>query len=425
MKQSKQKIANEVIATKKRSLCTGKSYTKVQKQTKSVEMVAQKADLSDFLPDLEEFIINPQKTEKIVTQNGTEFIIPKGSFDTDLPVKISLRVYEDQKDAYTQQLTTMTTSGALLESAGMFYIEAQSPKGKIDLAPNAELVMNMPKSVDGEMDIYYGDVDEKGDVYWDLDENSKVMAPIPVLVAGRYTYIARQYFVDNLKMAKADLLALEGKEWTANITLDRLGNMIGWDNIAGDSITDEASRYFVDFMQEHNFYKGKENWKLPVEFTFTSMTRSALDTLKAIEIYDETMQEAWQNFEPSTADRRKSFVIGGLGFINVDKSIQLPDVKQRVDVLVKKEGNADLKLMFTDKNSVVAPSAYSEEYIIFKDVPVKSKVRLVGSCRKGLQMYYGIKEQTITKKNNTVEVEFKPCTRDDFSDIIGEFLVQN
>jgi hypothetical protein len=39
-------------------------------------------------------------------------------------------------------------------------------------------------------------------------------------------------------------------------------------------------------------------------------------------------------------------------------------------------------------------------------------------------MYYGIKEQTITKENNIVELDFMPCTRDEFSSKIGEFLAK-
>lgn len=412
------KKEEQPIAKTQRSLCTGK--TGVLNSEK--ELIAQKADLSDFRPDLEQFVINPNKTEKIKTQNGTELIIPKGSFDTDLAVKISIRVYEDQKDAYTQQLTTITTDGSLLESAGMFHIAARTPKGEIDLATNAELILKTAESVRGDMDIYYGETDERGDVYWDLDENSKILAPIPVLIAGRFTYIARQYFIDNLRMSKTDLLALLNKEWTASITLDRSGNMIGWNNVEGDSIHNKASQYFIDFMKVHNFYKDPANWQLSPSFTFTAMSKGALDTLKAVEEYDEMMQNVWDDFEPSTADRRKSFAIGGLGYINIDREIQLPDFKQRTDVLVKKEGNADMKLMFTDKNSVVAASAYSEDYIIFRDVPLKSKVRLVGSCTKGTQMYYGVEEQTITKENNKVELAFQPCTKDEFLTKITNFL---
>ncbi|MCO4820722.1 MAG: hypothetical protein KC469_01550 [Flavobacteriaceae bacterium] len=409
-----------IIETDQRSLCTKKA--RVASSEKA--LFAEKADLSAYLPELEEFVINPNETERITTINGTELIIPKGSFDTDLPVKISMRVYEDQKDAYVQQLTTMTTNGGLLESAGMFHIEASTDQGIIDLAPNSELILKMPDFVDGEMEMYYGVADERDDIYWVLDENSKEMAPIAVLTAGRFSKIARTYFIDELHLPKNDMIQLLGKEWTVSLTLDREGNMIGWDNILGDSLKARASQYFVNFMKNHNFYKRKENCQLSPTFTFQSMTRGALDTLESQEAYDEIMLDVWNEFDKSTSDKRKFFTLGGLGFLNIDKKIQLPDIKERTHVLVKREGNANLNLMFVDKNTVVTPSAYTEDYIVFKDVPLKTRLRLIGSCVKGTQMYYGMKEHSVIRGENKLELEFKACTKDEFSSKITGFLAK-
>lgn len=150
----------QIIITDKKTasvLLPGQSKTKTtdfnlqgqETQKIDIETVkAQKINFDAFKPEIQQFSIDPKTESVLKTATGTKFIIPAYSFSGKEPVQINIREYFGKTAAYTQGLTTLTTAGEILESAGMFHVEAFSAGKKIDLRPGAEIILETAQKVD-------------------------------------------------------------------------------------------------------------------------------------------------------------------------------------------------------------------------------------------------------------------------------------
>lgn len=110
------------------------------------------------------FNINPTKENRIVGIRGGSFTIPAGAFDGTESVVIELKEVYAPIEILAAGLTT-ESNGELLESGGMFYINAKRD-GKV-LELKKEIKGSIPADyINDSMKLFTGEVEENENVNW-------------------------------------------------------------------------------------------------------------------------------------------------------------------------------------------------------------------------------------------------------------------
>jgi mono/diheme cytochrome c family protein len=117
------------------------------------------------------FQINPKKDTIIETNSGIIFQIKANNFlnkfgevpegTIDLEVKEAMTA----SDIIKAGLST-TSNGELLETGGMFYINARSGKEVLDIDQSKPLKVNVPSATDKQMSLFEGQRLENADINW-------------------------------------------------------------------------------------------------------------------------------------------------------------------------------------------------------------------------------------------------------------------
>lgn len=130
------------------------------------------------------FTINASKESKITGAEKTTLTFPPNAFvstKTGKPISgnitVKLTEYYQLSDMVLANLST-TTNGKLLETGGMFYVEATSGDELLELQKGKSYSIEFPeKSNKPGMEIYNGQRDQNGNINWTLDNNSEKQEP--------------------------------------------------------------------------------------------------------------------------------------------------------------------------------------------------------------------------------------------------------
>lgn len=117
-------------------------------------------------------MIDPKADTTLITPNGLVLDIPKGAFvDGDgrtitTPVRVTMQEAINGLDIMKAGLSTMA-GDTLLETGGMFYLDAQVNGERVGIDPNKPLTVMVPSdNADQRMMLYEGVMTEEGAVDW-------------------------------------------------------------------------------------------------------------------------------------------------------------------------------------------------------------------------------------------------------------------
>jgi hypothetical protein len=141
-------------------------------------------------PESQNFEINAASDTLISGKNGTLVFIPKNSFinstDETITGKVEIELLEvlSAKDFIKANLQTVS-NGQVLQSQGMFFINAKSNGQPIYLASNKKLQIELPKidrfQEPSDIKIFAGIYDTSGHINW--SETGKIdnkLIPLPL-----------------------------------------------------------------------------------------------------------------------------------------------------------------------------------------------------------------------------------------------------
>lgn len=140
-------------------------YNETQKQVVFPENDSLSAEANHYL-EQEIFTVSTQHDTLIETRDGLVLYIPESAFHTnaesvDLLVQTALRV----EDILVSGLSTVTAQGEMLETGGMFYVDAYVNNQRVDLkkAITASIPTNEIKA---GMQLYDGEKNANGEIVW-------------------------------------------------------------------------------------------------------------------------------------------------------------------------------------------------------------------------------------------------------------------
>jgi len=160
------------------------------------DQVEQLLTLSDTtgtgLPALV-MMIDPKADTTMITPNGLVLDIPKGAFIDEAghaitkPVRVTLLEAIDGVDIMKAGLSTMS-GDTLLETGGMFYIDAQVDGKRVGIDPTRPLTVMVPsEQVDPRMMLYEGVVTEEGVVDWGNPQPlARTLVPVDITTLNFY-----------------------------------------------------------------------------------------------------------------------------------------------------------------------------------------------------------------------------------------------
>lgn len=113
------------------------------------------------------FTIDPDKDTVIETSGGIIFAIPAGAFlDAKDPMTIEVREALTSFDVMKAGLST-TSNGALLETGGMFYLNARNGETSLKLNPDKPVCANVPTDeIRPGMQLFDGERQADGSINW-------------------------------------------------------------------------------------------------------------------------------------------------------------------------------------------------------------------------------------------------------------------
>lgn len=146
-------------------------------------------------PAIQKYSIEPTKTQKVASTNGTEVLIPANSFidgfGNVVTGNVVIEIIEavELTDFLTCNLQTLS-NGKVLESAGMLFIDAKSNGQSLRLAEGQKISVSMPMmKAEPGFQMFTGTKDEQGNINWNIDQNAKqdylITFPADVLYGHR------------------------------------------------------------------------------------------------------------------------------------------------------------------------------------------------------------------------------------------------
>jgi len=161
--------------------------------TKEEKTKCQVGDINNL--SLQEYIIDNSNDTLLVTDNGSVFVIEKGTFGNLNSVRISVREAFKPSEIMAAGLST-TSGNATLETAGMFHFE--STYNNVLIEPQKPILVNVSmKKYDPEMKIFKGKVTESGKVDW-IDPRDIEQSVVCVDIESLNFYPAD--YIDSLKL---------------------------------------------------------------------------------------------------------------------------------------------------------------------------------------------------------------------------------
>lgn len=138
-------------------------------------------------------IIDPKRDTTLATPGGIVLDIPRGAFTDSLgdvidsPVRVTLLEALNALDIMKAGLSTMS-GGSLLETGGMFYLDAQSDGQPVQIDPTKPLTAMVPGTDgQGDMQLYAGVKTKDGSIDWrDPKPLKKSLVPVDITMLNFY-----------------------------------------------------------------------------------------------------------------------------------------------------------------------------------------------------------------------------------------------
>lgn len=366
------------------------------------------------------FNIYPSKENILKCEQGTKILIPSNAFQIPNgvnPDSITLDVKEfyNSGSMITENLST-SSDNRILETGGMLHIDAKYKNERLTLNKGKTITISIPTdSKKPNMMLFKGTRDSIGAIDWKLDKegskinNAKAQNKIKreyhyIASLGKWSYINKdgkeisldthpligsqftleEYIENEQFLSQSDLKKIydnKGDEIEIVFNINSSGDFykLRVINCTDKKIEKALIDYFgnfplLDIEKTGLDYAGYRDWAIGFR------TKYDIDKEK----YEREFNNKYSKYRQTAIDKMDLselntyiFSVSSLGWINCDRFWDYE--KEKIDFLIATENpeNADIKLIFTDINSILKGEYYNGQ-IIFRNVPLSENVKVVG-----------------------------------------------
>lgn len=386
--------------------------------------VVRSVDFSGYEPSEQVFLINNTLDSIITCTSGLKIYVPANCFSHEDNSKINgeiefrIREYYSVQELLAGNLSTQSDS-LILESAGMFLLSATNKGENLKLKEHSELIFQTPKAYNDSMKIYYGERDEKGTLNWKVDSVSRDPYPIMACKRGRFCEITRSFFERNYRFDKKEMLKCSGQSLDLVASFDGDGSLIGSSSCVKEEIpfkrmSCERFNYLASIFKDSIPRVFNNRWS--VDFAFRIIEyydyEAYLDTLASngnqlarAEINKKIDENINTIFKPETRlrkfrrNRQRNFYVSNLGYVNIDKTINIPSFQRNIQLAVTTKNNINRIIMSGEKRRVfidARQSSFNSSYF-FSFLPSNERVDVFYTYYKN-QKYYLLHKEIVTGK---------------------------
>jgi hypothetical protein len=419
--------------------------------------------------------IDNTKEQIIEGPEGTRLIFPQEIFvdqTGNIPagnIRIELQECYAYADMIKSKLST-ASDGKILETAGMIHIRAFSEGKELKIKEGMSYTIEFPKNGEKRDDfkLFYGEWKKDGNINWMLADTEAVeeTAPVSLVLEGAYVapsapiatpqtncfiQVHKSYLRTGTKIRKMDHYDWQlanGQTLNSWFISSFNPDMKMLNDFCGEGLFSEIS-FTVDKQGKFKDYYISKPSQRPYDLAIVEFLRTmpALDikTIMPVYTYDhkiilefgkrvETEQVAIAAMfktkhakeldkllvEASLAEL-DYFVLSAsqLGWINCDRFAEEEKTTNYV-VNVPDPSNSSVSMVFEDLNSVLKGSLEGGQ-IVFHDVPVGKKVRLIGISGGPGQPAMSLSMASTKQKSATLK-DFKPFTVNELEAVFAKAI---
>jgi hypothetical protein len=414
--------------------CSTEREKPVQSLTDVLTSLAPKASAFEMDPDAKTMLLKGEKgTVVYISRDAFQFAdgtVPTGTINIELKECYSLT------DMIGQNMST-TSGDRILETGGMVYFQATSDGKQLSLKDKKAIVVAFPKgSQTKEMDLFYSVTLNDTLATWVPDysmsqvEAQKAAQADSTLTegdSGVYEGVAAQYPIEMTDDLFDYRFRLHGMT-SSFYDLKFAGQNRSMLDYIEDptTIADSTARTFVknDWWVPYEFNidgRGKivnlraldEKYGTPVKYNAYAfqVVKTYLENAPAFDLstipkgvepdfyyylgiqgtkrlnldrYKKRFREQYASYNTQAVQKMDKnaldyymFAVTEMGWINCDRFWDTDDPKIDFIVKTKAPGDAKVQLVFQDINSIMT-GKYKNGHIVFNNVPVGRKVKVIG-----------------------------------------------
>ncbi len=352
----------------------------------------------------ESFTIDSQKDTSLLTKKGTIIHIPSKAFvgaNSKDPITITVREVRKKSEMILEGLTTMTTDGQVLESDGMFKVEATQGKKELKLRAKKDIVVftEVKKPLDRPQLFDAWHDDSLNNILWDLNANSISQMPLDQMSLCCGTLDDRNgscpFFFCKIKRF------FNPPSSSNRQSRRRGGEMI--EGIPCGIIKEYFDKYGVEDLNELRELLENRNPELAGKIETDA---DLMEAISADQKKEKEVQFAKGNFQSNDVEMYL-FNLGSLGWRNVDcftGSWQIP-----ISVVVPAEpiNHCKVNLVFKDMNVIIAGRPLYNVGFTFDNLPKGKDAHVVALKYINEEAYIAIQEIEIGDK---IDLEFKKAS---------------
>ncbi len=381
------------------------------------------AMMAPFTPKTQTFTVSGKKPSVVKGKAGTKIhvepknlIMPDGS---PIHGDIQVNLIECTKKSELLGAGLQTVSdGKLLESGGSYYIDMEANGQKLAIKEGKSVNVEFPKMTDKNMELFYGQKDETGQMNWDaadVDFKNAKSQPKSAAVSDSatstftvqndtiYGYVSG---TDTIRSSKIEdiwayMEAEDGGKPSVNTSKSTLKKGRTTKKEQSDNSLAERNRQNELSMKNRR----AESEKAEKEKAALAELKSAQD--------ERSRQFAAEN--DRFTQLYKAVDIKNFGWINCDRFYNESNVAPVIVELPENITSAIVYIAFSDINSILSLNYYDGmEAVESQNIPVGQQIEVMAMTQGKNANDYAFARATITVgSDNVVALEPKPTPKDE------------